>query len=211
MPADYEQEHEMSQTLFAELLPAPRPTPTDRLFFAVLLGPDVGALATEEAYQIRGQNRLKGWPIEPERSHITLYSLGDYNGLPRGLVMAALEAGARVRTPSFETEFDRAGSFRRNGRARPLVLRGNDEALASLVAFQKDLGAAMTDVGLAPFVARTFTPHVTLLYDKLTLDERPIQPIRWRVREFVLIHSLLGQTRYVILGRWPLPEDTQRN
>jgi 2'-5' RNA ligase len=53
-------------------------------------------------------------------------------------------------------------------------------------------------------VERKFTPHVTLLYDDRMVPEQAVEPISWRVREFVLTHSLLGKTQHVELGRWPL-------
>jgi 2'-5' RNA ligase len=31
-----------------------------------------------------------------------------------------------------------------------------------------------------------------------------VQPLRWFVREFVLIRSFLGQSRYQLEGRWQL-------
>jgi 2'-5' RNA ligase len=72
----------------------------------------------------------------------------------------------------------------------------------SLIAFQQALGAAMLRAGLRP--DRSFTPHVTLLYDDALVTETPIEPIRWTVGELVLVHSLLGQTRHIPLARWPL-------
>jgi len=62
-------------------------------------------------------------------------------------------------------------------------------------------GGALAKAGVG---ARQSTPHLTLLYDARRVDEQPIDPIRWTVREFVLVHSLLGQTRYIPLGKWPL-------
>jgi 2'-5' RNA ligase len=50
----------------------------------------------------------------------------------------------------------------------------------------------------------TFTPHLTLLYDKRRLPLQPVQPLRWLVREFVLVRSYLGQTRYQMEGCWAL-------
>jgi RNA 2',3'-cyclic 3'-phosphodiesterase len=35
-------------------------------------------------------------------------------------------------------------------------------------------------------------------------DARAIEPIGWTVREFVLIDSLLGKTRYDVKGCWSL-------
>jgi len=45
---------------------------------------------------------------------------------------------------------------------------------------------------------------VTLLYDDVLVQERAVEPIRWTVSEFVLVHSLLGQTRHIPLARWSL-------
>jgi 2'-5' RNA ligase len=57
---------------------------------------------------------------------------------------------------------------------------------------------------LARWAKGVFTPHVTLLYDGMSVAEQPVDPISWTVGEFVLVHSLLGQTRHIILDRWPL-------
>jgi len=46
-----------------------------------------------------------------------------------------------------------------------------------------------------------FTPHVTLLYDARDVEEYPIEPIGWTVKEFVLIRSSNGHEHLV---RWPL-------
>jgi 2'-5' RNA ligase len=43
-----------------------------------------------------------------------------------------------------------------------------------------------------------------MLYDGRLVAGQPVEPIRWVVREFVLVHSLLGQTRHEVLGRWAL-------
>ena len=71
-------------------------------------------------------------------------------------------------------------------------------------AFQKALGLSMAHAGLGKQVARQFNPHVTLLYDRALAPEAPVEPVSWTVSEFVLIHSLLGQTRHIVLGRWAL-------
>jgi RNA 2',3'-cyclic 3'-phosphodiesterase len=63
---------------------------------------------------------------------------------------------------------------------------------------------AMTNAGLGRLVDTAYTPHVTLLRDDHLVDEHPISPIAWWVREFVLVHSLLGRTQYKILARFPL-------
>ena len=59
----------------------------------------------------------------------------------------------------------------------------------------------MTRRGLRRLANTNFTPHVTLLYDARDVDEYPIEPIGWTVKEFVLIRSLNGHKHLV---RWPL-------
>ena len=55
--------------------------------------------------------------------------------------------------------------------------------------------------GLRRLANTNFTPHVTLLYDAHGVEEYPIEPISWTVKEFVLIRSLKG---HVHLARWSL-------
>jgi 2'-5' RNA ligase len=45
---------------------------------------------------------------------------------------------------------------------------------------------------------------MTLLYDSRVVRERPIEPIRIDVQDFVLVHSLVGRRRHIELARWPL-------
>ena len=65
------------------------------------------------------------------------------------------------------------------------------------------LGQAMMATGLGD-KAGDYLPHVTLLYDDALIDEHPVAPISWTATEFVLVHSLLGRTKHVILDRWAL-------
>jgi len=76
--------------------------------------------------------------------------------------------------------------------------------LDALKAFQRDLGLAMARAGLGKLADKSFTPHVTMLYDKRLVAEQAISPITWTVRGFTLIHSLLGRSEHVPLARWTL-------
>lgn len=178
------------------------PTKTDRLFFAIY--PDSHAAARIErlARNLRQAHRLRGKPLAIERFHITLHYLGDYPGLPQDILAAATEAAASVAMPPFEVSFDRVSSFRRP-RKLPFVLRAGDH-VATLMAFHRTLGTAMTTVGLAHCVAPQYTPHVTLLYDDRCVADERVEPIAWTVREFVLVDSLIGRGRHVALAHWPL-------
>ena len=179
------------------------PKPTDRLFFAIFPDADAAARIARLAQQLRGEHGLHGTPLKPERFHVTLHHLGDYAGLPPHIIAMAGEAAAAVVTPPFEVAFDRAASFSSAPRNRPFVLRGG-AGVAALTAFQQALGMAMGKVGLERWAKPVYTPHVTLLYDGRSVAEQAIAPIRWTAHEFVLVQSLIGQSRHVPLARWPL-------
>jgi 2'-5' RNA ligase len=51
---------------------------------------------------------------------------------------------------------------------------------------------------------RHYTPHVTLLYGDHLVADRRVATVSWPVYEFVLVHSLLGRSRYNVLARFPL-------
>jgi 2'-5' RNA ligase len=189
------------QLSFAGFSAAPRPT--DRVFFAIF--PDAAARIAQLAQNLRGEHGLKGRPLAPERFHVTLHHLGDHVGLPQNIVGAAGEAAATIVMPPFDVAFDRVVSFSGRSRNRPFVLRGGD-GVEALITFQQSLGVAMKKAGLGRWAAPQYTPHVTLLYDDHRVAEQIVKTVGWTVREFVLVHSLLGQTRHVSLARWPLQE-----
>lgn len=177
--------------------------PTDRLFFGIFPAACVGPSLTRTAHEIRIKHALTDSPLPEDRFHVTLFHLGDYLGLPESLVRSANEAAATLATPSFEVWFDFAQSFLTKSAKQPLVLRGS-AGVDKLMDFQRSLGEALKKVGLGRHVRSQFTPHITLLYDTKAIAHEAVHPVSWRVREFVLVHSLLGQTRHVPIGRWAL-------
>jgi 2'-5' RNA ligase len=181
----------------------PRPSrPTDRLFFAVFLDPDAAERAANLSRSLRKELGLRGRSLPPERLHVSLQHVGDYAGLPRQVVAAVCDAATAVRMDSFEIEFDRVVSFSGSPGNRPLVLRGG--GLDELMKFQRVLAVAIAGARVGRQVASQFTPHVTLLYGDIQVEERAVEPIRWAVSEFILVQSLLGQSRHVPLARWSL-------
>jgi len=180
---------------------APAPV-TDRLFLATFPDPATAAAIRQRAEDLQASHGLSGRPLSVERFHVTLHHLGDHAGLRRDIVARATEAAEAVTAAPFEVTFDRVASFN-NGGNNPFVLQGG-EGLAALKAFQSDLGLALARAGLGRLADRAFTPHVTLLYDRQLVAERAIEPVTWWVDGFTLIHSLLGRTEHVPLGRWSL-------
>jgi 2'-5' RNA ligase len=187
----------MTDQLLFPGIEATRPL-TDSLFFAIV--PDALARASIETVtqDLRDKYALTGKSLA-ERLHVSLHGLGEYPSFPDGIAARAIEAAASVAMAPFEVMFDRAMSFSGKAGQLPLVLVG--DGTDGVVALQQALGGALAKAGLA---ARRSTPHLTLLYDVRRVDEQPVVPIGWTVRQFVLVHSLLGRGVYKSLGRWPL-------
>ncbi|HVI59959.1 MAG TPA: 2'-5' RNA ligase family protein [Luteimonas sp.] len=179
-------------------------SPSDRLFFAVF--PDAAAAARIAALaaSLRAAHGLHGRPVRADRLHVTLFHLGDYHGLPMDLVDEATQAAGKVAMSPFETGFDSASSFAGRPRNRPFVLRGDEAGTAGIAGLHAALGERLKATRLAQWARPGFVPHVTLLYDERTVESQPIEPVAWTVREFVLVHSLIGRTEHRPLARWPL-------
>ncbi len=174
--------------------------PTDGLFFAIFPDDAAGRRIAELARSLKSKYRLEGKPLFPKRFHVSLYNLGDYFGLPQDAIARAEEAASAITLPPFEVGCDRVISFAgRNPDPErdncPIVLRVT-EGVAELTALQQRLAAAMERAGIKPPGKTRLTPHVTLLYDRPHEISVPVDCIRWTVRELVLVHSLLGKTRY---------------
>lgn len=146
---------------------------------------------------------VRGRPVMPERLHVTLFHLGDTVGLRQDVVDAASAAAARLKAAAFELCFDQVASFSGRRDRFPFVLRAG-AGNAPLRAFHAALAAQLGEAGLGRFTAAGFEPHITLAYDARAIATQDVAPITWRAHEFVLVHSLLGKTRHVALGRWGL-------
>src|ERR1700722_3580276 len=166
-------------------------------FFAVAPDADAAVRIYQSACILKRARKFEGTLTRPERLHVTLFFLGSSR---QRVVRMAFEAAAEIRTKPFVVSFDRPASFRGRPGNHALVLLG-DSGLRFLMSFRQMLGAAMARNGLRQCANGPFTPHVTLLYDSHNVEEQPIEPISWTVREFRLIHSLHG---HVHLARWPL-------
>jgi 2'-5' RNA ligase len=170
----------------------------DGLFFSIFPDQATAVRIANTAEHFRRAYGLRAAPLLTDRFHVTVQGLGNYDGLPRSVVAKAIVAGAAVMSRPFEVAFDRVTSFA-GGDA--LVLCGGD-GIDGIVMFHHALGVAMRKSGLS--AGWQFTPHITLLYDGRRIEEQFIEPIRWTVRDFVLVHSLRGRTKHIPLERWHL-------
>jgi 2'-5' RNA ligase len=175
---------------------------TDRLIL-VLYPENAAVLSIDEERRLLMQRHgLSGRLVRADLLHMTMIHIGDFIGLPRGVLSAATEAMTAVRAQAFDVVLDRTLSFLGQPGVLPFVLLA--EPAEPLMAFQKALCAALAKAGVRHKSGAQFTPHVTLLRDRISVTEQPIEPTRWTAREFVLAHSLLGRAQHIPLGRWSL-------
>ena len=180
------------------------PRQIERLFFGLMLPEPAARTVVDVLGESRDEHGLRGPPIRPDRLHITLIHVGDYQGMPPGSVIDALKrAGEGMTSAAFDLAFDRVSSFSGAPGRHPHVLL-SDKGAEVLKAFRAELLKAVIRQGVRPLSKDAFTPHVTLSYANRRLPERPIRPIAWRPEDFVLIHSEVGRSIYHTLGRWPL-------
>ncbi len=172
---------------------------SDNLYFAVLPDAEAAQRMTEVGAKLRERHGLPG-RVQPGRLlHVTLAHVGKYAGLPESVLATARRAGSRVTCAPFGVRFDQAFSF--NNR---LVLRCS-RGETGFAHLRRAITVAMAQYGFRPDRTIGLTPHVTLVYDGLTVRPSLLdEPIGWTVREFVLVHSLHGRSRHIHLGRWPL-------
>lgn len=168
-----------------------------RVFFA--LWPDAPLRAMLHATAGRLHKALGGRRMRPETLHLTLVFIGD---LAAARLPELLELAARIRVPACDIAFDRVDCWRRNHIAH----LGVSQVPPPLGELVRQLEAGLEGRGVA-FDQRAYVPHVTLLRNAECAKENPAsEPIRWPMRDFVLVTSSLRSegAQYVELGRWPL-------
>ncbi|MBZ9802594.1 2'-5' RNA ligase family protein [Mesorhizobium sp. ES1-6] len=175
----------------------------DRIFFAILAESAIAGPLACKAVALERELGLQGWLVPEDHIHISLVGLGDHDGFPQKLVEIAGHIGSMVIAKPFEVSFDRLSAFGGGS----LVLRGGSGSNPALQGFWRNLAALISDSPLKGFLTKSIEPHVTLLRDEARapkIRERSIDPVRWWVRDFVLIHSLIGKGIYEERGRWQL-------
>lgn len=139
-----------------------------------------------------------GWVRPAELLHMTLLPLGesaDLDGDVGRLLVRALDA---LSAPAFRVVFDRL-----HGDGRTLLIRGS-ETMRGTVNFQRTLVGALAEYDLTIAPKYAFRPHITLDYRNTARCDRAIDAISWRVEDYLLVESVHGEGRHVLLGRWPL-------
>lgn len=170
---------------------------SQRLFFA--LWPDDALrhiLYKETRHAVRASG---GKPVPAENFHITLAFLGHLDADGAAAARAAADA---TQGEPFDLVLDRPG-FWPDARVVWLAPASVPETGSRFAA---KLRQALRTRGVAVDF-RPFLPHVTLAR-KVSKPGNlgTVRPIRWPVREFVLVHSLSGRhgSEYRLLVSWAL-------
>jgi len=131
--------------------------------------------------------------------HFTLLRLGSYPERPVGLIPIFEEVAEQIATLSpSDVILDWLGPLT----SGPSVLSGSGRGIAGLRKISRKGQEEVKKTGLKNIGGATSQPHLTLVYPHLGLGKRPIDPIRWRVYDFILVDSLNGLGKHVELNRW---------
>lgn len=149
---------------------------------------------------------LRGAPMREDGLHITVEKLGRFlDRVPGRQVRLAMQAARLVAAEPFGIQLDVVQSFTGPSGQSMALLTGEAGGLRGMRDFEGSLAQAMRRVGFDESqIRRSFHPHVTLDYQHAPFAARAVEPLAWQVSEFVLVDSLYGLGRHVVLGRWPL-------
>ncbi len=169
---------------------------TLRLFFA--LWPDD---ATRDALNRTGKWLHQHWGgrrMRADTLHITLAFLGS---TPIAQLDTLAACADTVRTDAFELILDQAGYWRHNR----IGWLGASETPPQHVELVNALNAALQAAGF-PLDPRAHVPHITLLRKSLGGEVPACTPVRWPVKDFVLVKSVTESdgAHYEVVRRWPL-------
>lgn len=172
-----------------------------RLFFALWPDPALRQRIEDATTRLAEAHGIHGRRMQPERYHLTLQFLGDFEGRPQSVIDDAIAAADSVRSAEFDLSLDQAGNF---GGTKVGWL-GPASMPAGLQQLWDALGLALAKRGVKPKSAATLTPHVTVLRNmRQPLAVTAIPPLAWSVEGFVLIESHVGKGAYTQLRHWPL-------
>jgi 2'-5' RNA ligase len=167
-----------------------------RLFFA--LWPDD---ATRKALNHTGKWLHKHWDgrrMRADTLHLTLAFLGRTSVAQLDALTASVDT---IQARAFELTLDQPNHWRHNR----IGWLGPSQPPPQLGELVSALNAAIQQSGIA-FEARPHVPHVTLLRNTAGGELAGCAPVRWPVRDFVLVSSRTEaeSAYYEVIRRWQL-------
>jgi 2'-5' RNA ligase len=184
------------------LPPYLQPKQRDRLFFGVLLDSYAALRVSRCGHEFCQENHVIGKPRGKHLLHIALHHLGDHRHVPERTIFAAKRAAETLSLPAFEVSLNALATVSQGPSGRQALVFPAEGA--GLVALHHGLGGTLRRVGLR--ATEHFRPHVAFLHGPYAMAQRSIEPIRFMVREFALIHSDAGLSKHNVIGRWSLNE-----
>ena len=171
------------------------------LFLGIFPDSSTAQSMIEFADSLRHKHGLRGRVRPISHLHVSLFYLGGVNDIPASAMEVIGQVCKTVvaNTHIFEISFNRVMSFHGRVGNHPLVFVGDDDGNQSVRKLQGLLDAKFLR---GSHSTRKFIPHLTLLYDRLELAPKPVEPVFWTVKEIVLVRSEIGATKYNSLGRW---------
>ncbi|MES1935125.1 RNA 2',3'-cyclic phosphodiesterase [Salinisphaera hydrothermalis] len=159
-----------------------------RLFFALWPPADAAERIAEIGRTLDGPGAV----VPCDKLHVTLAFHGACDPAGRDALLARAE---HVTIAPFDLVFDRLDGFDKPR----LIWLGLSRPPAALFELAEFLRADTLD-------PRAFVPHITLQRRAGPISARPVAPIAWTAREFVLAESGARGVPggYRILARWPL-------
>ncbi|TAM60866.1 MAG: 2'-5' RNA ligase [Rhodanobacter sp.] len=174
-------------------------------FFAVQPDQRARAAIVQAGERFRELLRLPKSPVETDRLHLMLSPPGRPQKLWQSLESTLMAAASDVRAPCFELALDSVMRLSARDGQHPLVLCTDDVSSASALKLRKAIAEAQQRAGLIVPAVSLYLPHVVLLHGRsIDAIHQSIPPIRWTVREFVLMRCFFGQSRYEVVRRWAL-------
>jgi 2'-5' RNA ligase len=176
------------------------PSATHRLFFAAW--PDAPTRRRLAALTDQLASTYRARWLRPTRYHLTLCFLGNHAPFPHDLAERALQAATGLRLPALVWRIDQVIGFRAR---RPPCVAASRTPNLSLQRLQASLCRALDEAGVPQTDGRPYMPHVTLGYgQRRRIVDTAVDPVDFSLCEFVLLHSMTGESAYRELGRWPL-------
>lgn len=171
------------------------------VYFAFKPEPEVIGQTVSVGNHLSVRHELAG-SVRPSVLHMTICAIGYFPMLPEECVETACEVARRQVAKPFEMILNRVRTYPNGKEKQPLVAFA-DSGVSRADLFRHALIADLRRNGFS-IPKKLPNPHMTLFYDHRIVAEEPIDPIRWAVRDFVLVHSIKGEGWHDQLGQWPL-------
>ncbi|GAB2543521.1 2'-5' RNA ligase family protein [Rhodanobacter koreensis] len=174
-------------------------------FFAVLPDDQARSAIAGASERFRKSHRVSGALVGTDSLHLAICPTGRPERPLPSLEGALLAAAGAVRACAFDITLDSAMRFSVNDGRFPFVLCADSSSASSALTLRQTIAEEQRRAGLVVTGVSSYLPHVTLLHGHaVDAIQESIVPVRWTVREFVLIRCFFGQARQEVVERWPL-------